>query len=78
MLAVVANAALFAFAHVIFESWITIAVSFLGGLIFAWRYAVTGWFAFMLSLMFGHYILQEWSAVNQMLNYIFLGLLDNF
>jgi len=29
----------------------------------------------MLSLMFGHYILQEWSAVNQMLDYIFLGLL---
>lgn len=44
MLAVSANAALFAFAHLIFESWITIAVSFLGGLIFAWRYAVTGSF----------------------------------
>jgi len=29
----------------------------------------------MLSLLFGHYILQEWSAVNQMLDYIFLGLL---
>ena len=38
-------------------------------------YAVYVWFAFMLSLMFGHYILQEWSAVNQMLAYIFLGLL---
>ena len=37
--------------------------------------AAYGWFAFMLSLMFGHYILQEWSSVNQMLNYIFLGLL---
>ncbi len=38
-------------------------------------YAVYGWFAFMLSLVFGHYILQEWSSVNQMLAYIFLGLL---
>ena len=38
-------------------------------------YAVYGWFIFMLTLLFGHYILQEWSAVNQMLNYVFLGLL---
>ena len=38
-------------------------------------YAVYGWFIFMLSLLFGHYILQEWSSVNQMLSYIFLGLL---
>lgn len=39
------------------------------------NYTVYAWFVFMLSLMFGHYILQEWSAVNQMLDYIFLGLL---
>ena len=38
-------------------------------------YAVYAWFAFMLSLLFGHYILQEWSSVNQILDYIFLGLL---
>lgn len=38
-------------------------------------FAVYAWFAFMLSLLFGHYILQEWSSVNQMLDYIFLGLL---
>jgi uncharacterized membrane protein YphA (DoxX/SURF4 family) len=37
--------------------------------------AIYAWFAFMLSLLFGHYILQEWSAVNQMLDYIFLGVL---
>ncbi|OHX38473.1 hypothetical protein BJL95_09250 [Methylomonas sp. LWB] len=37
--------------------------------------AVYGWFAFMLSLLIGHYILQEWSSVNQMLDYFFLGLL---
>lgn len=37
--------------------------------------AVYGWFAFMLSLLVGHYILQEWSSVNQMLDYFFLGLL---
>lgn len=39
------------------------------------RLAVYGWFAFMLSLLVGHYVLQEWSAVNQMLDYFFLGLL---
>ena len=37
--------------------------------------AVYGWFAFMLSLLVGHYILQEWSSVNEMLDYFFLGLL---
>lgn len=37
-------------------------------------YAIYGWFAFMLSLLFGHYILQEFGAVNQMLDYFFLGL----
>ena len=37
--------------------------------------ATYGWFAFMLSLLVGHYVLQEWSAVNQMLDYFFLGLL---
>ncbi|MFT6407729.1 MAG: hypothetical protein ACJAQ6_001143, partial [Arenicella sp.] len=36
---------------------------------------IYAWFAFMLSLLFGHYILQQWSAVNQMLSYIFLGLI---
>jgi len=42
------------------------------------RYRTTviyAWFGFMLSLLFGHYILQEWSAVNQMLDYLFLGLI---
>ena len=39
------------------------------------RVAVYGWFAFMLSLLVGHYVLQEWSSVNQMLDYFFLGLL---
>ncbi len=33
------------------------------------------WFGFILSLVVGHYVLQEWSAVNQMLDYLFLGLL---
>ena len=37
--------------------------------------AVYGWFAFMLSLLVGHYILQEWFSVNEMLDYFFLGLL---
>jgi len=39
------------------------------------RIAIRGWFAFMATLLFGHYVLQEWSAVNQMLDYFFLGLL---
>ncbi|MAK60693.1 MAG: hypothetical protein CMK09_06915 [Ponticaulis sp.] len=33
------------------------------------------WYAFMASLLVGHYILQEWSEVNQMLDYFFLGFL---
>jgi len=37
------------------------------------RGAVYGWFAFMLSLLVGHYVLQEWSTVNQMIDYFFLG-----
>jgi uncharacterized membrane protein YphA (DoxX/SURF4 family) len=37
-------------------------------------FAIYGWFLFMLSLLIGHYVLQEWSAVNQMLDYFFLGL----
>lgn len=36
-------------------------------------YTVYAWYAFMASLLVGHYILQEWSAVNQMLSYFFLG-----
>lgn len=37
-------------------------------------YTVYAWYAFMASLLVGHYILQEWSAVNQMLAYFFLGM----
>jgi len=33
--------------------------------------AVYGWFVFMLSLLVGHYILQEWSSVNELLDYFF-------
>lgn len=39
------------------------------------RLAVYGWFALMMSLLVGHYILQEFSSVNDMLDYFFLGLL---
>ncbi len=38
--------------------------------------ALYAWFLFMLSLLIGHYVLQEWSAVNQMLPYFFLGFLS--
>lgn len=37
--------------------------------------AVYGWFAFMLSLLIGHYILQEWASVYAMLDFFLLGLL---
>lgn len=36
---------------------------------------VAGWFCFMLSLLMGHYVLQDWSSVNQLLDYFFLGFL---
>ena len=36
--------------------------------------AIYGWFLFMLTLLVGHYVLEEWSSVNQMLGYFFLGL----
>ena len=39
------------------------------------KYTLIGWFLFMWSLLIGHYILQEWSAVNQMLLYIILGII---
>ncbi len=39
------------------------------------HYAVYAWFGFFLSLLFGHYILQGWSSVNQILDYMFLGIL---
>lgn len=32
------NAAFFAFAHIIFQNWPAIVISFAGGLLFAWRY----------------------------------------
>jgi hypothetical protein len=50
----------------------------LGLALFSNRYrwlAVHGWHAFMLSLLFGHYILQEWSPVNEIVPYFFLGML---
>lgn len=39
------------------------------------RYTVWAWYAFMASLLVGHYILQEWTIVNQMLAYFFLGMI---
>ena len=50
----------------------------LGLALFSNRYrwlAVHGWHAFILSLLFGHYVLQEWSAVNEVIPYFFLGML---
>ncbi|MEM7359141.1 MAG: MauE/DoxX family redox-associated membrane protein [Pseudomonadota bacterium] len=39
------------------------------------RYTIYAWYLFMASLLVGHYILQEWSEVNQMLGYFFLGMI---
>ncbi len=39
--AIVLNAVLFAFVHIIFQHMTTIVISFLGGLLFAWRYETT-------------------------------------
>jgi len=39
------------------------------------RFTIWAWYAFMASLLMGHYVLQEWSAVNQMLSYFFLGMI---
>ena len=39
------------------------------------RFTIYAWYAFMASLLVGHYILQEWSSVNQMLAYFFLGMI---
>ena len=36
---------------------------------------IYAWYLFMASLLVGHYVLQEWSSVNQMLSYFFLGML---
>lgn len=50
----------------------------LGLLLFVNRYrilAIYAWSAFMISLLIGHYILQEWSEVRQMVDFIFLGVL---
>ena len=38
-------------------------------------FTIYAWYLFMASLLIGHYVLQEWSSVNQMLSYFFLGML---
>lgn len=39
--AILVNGVLFAFVHIIFQSWVTIVISLLGGVLFAWRYETT-------------------------------------
>ena len=41
-LAILLNAALFGYAHIIFLNWPSVVLSFFGGLLFAWRYVRTG------------------------------------
>ena len=37
-------------------------------------YSVYAWFAFFLSLEVGHYVMEQWSEVNQMIPFFLLGL----
>jgi uncharacterized protein len=39
---IVASAVTFAFMHIIFRNWLAVALTFAGGMLFAWRYAETG------------------------------------
>jgi len=39
---IVASAAAFAFLHIIFRNWLAVALTFAGGMLFAWRFAQTG------------------------------------
>jgi len=39
------------------------------------HFTIWAWYGFMATLLVGHYILQEWSEVNQMLPYFFLGMI---
>lgn len=64
----------FANAYLLLIPFIEIAIA-LALLVhrFKW-WAIHAWFAFMLSLTIGHYVLEEFSAVNQMLDYFFIAL----
>jgi len=57
-LAVFINAVLFAYSHLIFESWVTIIVSFAGGLIFAARYFSTRsfWGVCLEHALYGNFV----------------------
>ncbi len=61
--AIVLNAAVFALAHLMFWNWIVLAMTFVGGLVFAWAYAarhsfplavllhvVAGWILFTVGM----------------------------
>lgn len=39
---ILASAAAFSFLHIIFRNWISVTLTFLGGILFAWRYQETG------------------------------------
>ncbi|MEM9523569.1 MAG: CPBP family intramembrane glutamic endopeptidase [Pseudomonadota bacterium] len=48
--AVVLNAALFSFAHLMYWSWIVVIMTFFGGLVFGWAYRIRGSFALAVTL----------------------------
>lgn len=57
-LLIVVNAALFAFSHIIFQSWVSVGISFVGGLIFAYRYFTSRsfWGVFIEHSLYGNLI----------------------
>lgn len=56
--AITFNASLFAFSHIIFQSWPSIAISFVGGLLFAYRYDTSRsfWALFIEHSLYGNLI----------------------
>lgn len=48
--AIAVNAAVFALAHAFYQNWVALALTFAGGLIFAWAYRRTGSFALVMIL----------------------------
>lgn len=57
-LMILVNGALFAFGHIMFRNWISIWVSLVGGLLFAWRYHRTKsfWAVFLEHALYGDLI----------------------
>lgn len=58
LVAILFSSCLFAFSHIIFQSWVSIAISFVGGLLFAYRYdkSRSFWAVFIEHSLYGNLI----------------------